>query len=79
MRNKMTKEDVETLRSLPKELRNLHEKSLISLYINTDEEIGFKYTDKQLTKYLFQFVKSCKKLNNNDPIHIFCLVQGESK
>ena len=71
-----------TLKSLPKELRKKHEKSAVSLYIDPDSEIkkllGKKYTEEQLTEYLFQFVKSCKKLNAESPIHIFCLMEDKN-
>ena len=71
-----------TLKSLPKELRKLHEKSEVSLYIDPDSDIqdllGKKYTEEQLTKYLLQFVKSCKKLNNESPIHIFCVMDDKT-
>ena len=71
-----------TLKSLPKELRKLHEKSEVSLYIDADSDIqdllGKKYTEEQLTKYLLQFVKSCKKLNNESPIHIFCVMDDKT-
>jgi hypothetical protein len=71
-----------TLKSLPKELRKLHKKSELSLYIDPDSDIktllGKKYTEEQLTKYLLQFVKSCRKLNSESPIHIFCLMEGEN-
>ena len=71
-----------TLKSLPKELRKLHKQSEVSLYIDPDSEIkdllGKKYTEEQLTKYLLQFVKSCKKLNNESPIHIFCVMDDKT-
>ncbi len=71
-----------TLNSLPKELRKLHKQSEMSLYIDPDSEIkdllGKKYTEEQLTKYLLQFVKSCKKLNNESPIHIFCVMDDKT-
>jgi hypothetical protein len=71
-----------TLKSLPKELRKLHKKSELSLYIDPDSDIkkllGKKYTEEQLTKYLLQFVKSCKKLNNESPIHIFCVMDDKT-
>jgi len=71
-----------TLKSFPKELRKLHKKSELSLYIDPDSEIkkllGKKYTEEQLTKYLLQFVKSCKKLNNESPIHIFCVMDDKT-
>ena len=71
-----------TLKSLPKELRKKHKQSELSLYIDPDSEIkkllGKKYTEEQLTKYLLQFVKSCKKLNNESPIHIFCVMDDKT-
>ena len=71
-----------TLKSLPKELRKLHKQSEMSLYIDPDSDIkdllGKKYTEEQLTKYLLQFVKSCKKLNNESPIHIFCVMNDKT-
>ena len=71
-----------TLKSLPKELRKLHKQSEMSLYIDPDSDIkdllGKKYTEEQLTKYLLQFVKSCKKLNNESPIHIFCVMDDKT-
>ena len=71
-----------TLKSLPKELRKLHKQSELSLYIDPDSDIkdllGKKYTEEQLTKYLLQFVKSCKKLNNESPIHIFCVMEDKT-
>ena len=66
-----------TLKSLPKELRKKHEKSTVSLYIDPDSEIkkllGKKYTEKQLTQYLLEFVKNCKVLNAEKPIYIYCV------
>ena len=71
-----------TLKSLPKELKKLHKQSEMSLYIDPDSDIkdllGKKYTEEQLTKYLLQFVKSCKKLNNESPIHIFCVMDDKT-
>ena len=71
-----------TLKSLPKELKKLHKQSEMSLYIDPDSEIkdllGKKYTEEQLTKYLLQFVKSCRKLNNESPIHIFCVMEDKT-
>ena len=71
-----------TLQSLPKELRKKHKQSELSLYIDPDSDIkkllGKKYTEEQLTDYLLQFVKSCRKLNSESPIHIFCLMEGEN-
>ena len=83
MKKKIPKNyDEITLKSLPKELRKLHKQSEMSLYIDPDSEIqdllGKKYTEEQLTKYLLQFVKSCKKLNNESPIHIFCVMDDKT-
>ena len=65
-----------TLKSLPKELRKLHQQSEMSLYTDPDSEIikfNGQYTEKQLTKYLLEFVKNCKALNAEKPIYIYCV------
>ena len=80
MRKILTEEE-KTLKNLPKELRNLHGISLSSLYIETDKtlkkEFGYLYSDELLREYLFDFVKLCKKLNTEHPIHIFCFFGGD--
>ncbi len=71
-----------TINSLPKELKKQHKQSEVSLYIDGDSEIknllGKKYTEAQLTEYLLQFVKSCRKLNAESPIHILCVMEDKN-
>ena len=83
MKKKIPKNcDEITLNSLPKELKKLHQKSEVSLYIDAESEIknllGKKYTEAQLTEYLLQFVKSCRKLNAESPIHILCVIEDKN-
>jgi hypothetical protein len=56
--------------------RQLKKRSKESACICADSEIirmNGKYTEKQLTQYLLEFVKNCKVLNAEKPIYIYCV------
>ena len=56
--------------------RQLKKRSKESACICADSEIikmNGKYTEKQLTQYLLEFVKNCKALNAEKPIYIYCV------